>query len=157
MGERVRAERHDGGIAVSELEQRVAYLHGLASGFNLREASKEGEVLMEVLDVLDLMASSIARVESEHEDLEEYVESLDEDLTELEEDYYELEEGEVVEVECPACGASIELEGDEEEEGQALDLTCPECGVALTGGAGEEHGRRRQGDGDDVLRDDRPQ
>lgn len=142
---------------MSELEQRVAYLHGLASGFNLREAGKEGQVLMEVLDVLDLMASSIARIESSHEDLEEYVESLDEDLTELEEDFYELDEGEGegAEVDCPACGATIEVEGDEEEEGQALDHTCPECGVLVSGAAGEARGRPRDADGNGA-REHRP-
>lgn len=143
---------------MSELEQRVAYLHGLASGFNLREASKEGQVLMEVLDVLDLMASSISRIESAQEDLQEYVESLDEDLTELEEDYYELDEGEDdegAELECPACGATIEIEA-EEEDGHTLDLTCPECG-ALVSEAADGGRERRRGAEDEGLQERRPQ
>lgn len=149
---------------MSELEQRVAYLHGLASGFNLRDASKEGQVLMEVLDVLDLMVSGITRVETAHEDLEEYVESLDEDLTELEEDYYELDEDgeDGAEVECPSCGMTFDVEEDEEEDAQALDLTCPGCGVlvgeatdeAAGEGAGEGEGRPR-GLGDGGVRERR--
>lgn len=135
---------------MSELEQRVAYLHGLASGFNLREASKEGQVLMEVLDVLELMASNIARVESAHEDLEEYVESLDEDLTEIEEDFYDLDEGEedVAEFQCPACGSTFEIQGGEADDEDNLDLTCPECGVLVNETAGGADNRPRgQGGG----------
>ncbi len=119
---------------MSDLKQRVAYLQGLASGFNVAEGSREGQVLKEVLDVLDEMADSIARVEQQQEELEAYVESLDSDLSDLENDYYGVEdgeyddEGEVWEVTCPDCGTVVEVEADYDD---AESATCPECGAAL--------------------------
>lgn len=115
---------------MSELEQRVAYLHGLASGFNLREESKEGQVLADVLDVLDLMAGAISRVETAQADLEEYVESLDEDLAELEEEFYE-DDLPTWEVTCPRCGTTIEVDEDDYDDEGRLNLACPECGAPV--------------------------
>lgn len=115
---------------MSELEQRVAYLHGLASGFNLREESKEGQVLADVLDVLDLMATAISRVETAQADLEEYVESLDEDLAELEEEFYE-DDIPTWEVTCSQCGTAIEVDEDDYDDEGRLNLSCPECGAPV--------------------------
>lgn len=115
---------------MSDLTQRVAYLQGLASGFNVTEASREGQVLKEVLDVLGLMAENIARIEQDQEELEAYVESLDSDLSELEDDYYgtEGDEEEVWEISCPHCGTVFELEADGEDRAETV---CPECGASL--------------------------
>lgn len=118
---------------MSDLKQRVAYLQGLASGFNVGEGSREGQVLREVLHVLDEMAESIERVEQQQEELEAYVESLDSDLSELEDDYYGIEdgdfddEGEVWEVTCPDCGTVVEWDAGDDAE----STTCPECGAAV--------------------------
>lgn len=133
---------------MSELQQRVAYLHGLASGFNLREGSREGQVLADVLDVLDLMATAVTRLESKQEELESYVESLDEDLAELEEDVYgDEDEVETWEVTCPECGATVEVEDEDCDDEGRLELTCPECGALIHERDGEEaQGKAEHGD-----------
>lgn len=120
---------------MSDLNERVAYLQGLASGFNMGEGSKEARVLAEVLDVIDMMAKRIDELEAEQEDLKVYVESLDSDLAELEDDYYsyqdEDENGGNWEAECPHCGSPIEYEEEEDYEDEHIDLTCPECGALI--------------------------
>lgn len=117
-------------MAVSEIKERLAYLQGLVSGYNLEDESREGQILVEVLGVLDRMAAGLARVEDSQNELEAYVESLDSDLTDLESDVYGTED-EVVEVTCPQCGHDVEVDEDDLDEEGRLDLTCPECGEPL--------------------------
>ncbi len=131
---------------MSELQERVAYLHGLASGFNLREGSREGQVLADVLDVLDLMASAVSRLEARQDELESYVESLDEDLAELEEDVYGEEDAETWEIACPDCGTTVEVEEDDYDDEGRLELTCPECGALIHDREGEQTQGKKDGD-----------
>lgn len=112
---------------MSELQERVAYLHGLANGFKLEESGREGQVLVEMINVLDLMAANIARVEIAQEEMEGYVESIDADLGDLEEEV--LEEDETVwEFTCPNCGVSIEVAEEDYDNDGVVEFSCPECG-----------------------------
>lgn len=115
---------------MSDIKERLAYLQGLANGYNLQDESKEGQILVEMLGVLDQMASTLMDIEETQTELESYVESLDSDLSELEGDFYGADE--VVEVRCPECGTDWEVEETGSNGTDALDLTCPGCGEPLS-------------------------
>lgn len=125
-------------MAVADLKERVAYLQGLATGFD-DGADRRDQVLREVLDLLGLVAERIAGLEKAQRELESYVESLDEDLAEMEDDFYVSEE-ELEGVVCPLSGAEVEVE--EEEEGG--DLSCPECGHTFERRGRDAVGTRRE-------------
>lgn len=125
-------------ITVSEVKERLAYLQGLANGYKLRDESREGQILVELLGVLDEMATELSRVEQAQSGLEAYVESLDSDLNDLEEDFYGADEEEVIELTCPNCGLDVEVGDDDWDEEGRLDLTCPDCGEPLPALEAEE-------------------
>lgn len=66
--------------------QRIAYVQGLADGLNLEESSKEGQILLELVDVIAELADV---VDEKLEDLESYVDVVEEDLADLEDYVYD--------------------------------------------------------------------
>ena len=66
--------------------QRIAYVQGLADGLGLEESSKEGQILLELVDVVAELAEV---VDDKFEDMESYVDVVEEDLAELEDYVYE--------------------------------------------------------------------
>lgn len=119
------------------LFERVAYLRGLCEGIGFSEETKEGKILLEIVDVLGEFADSIVELSDRQDEIEEYVEAIDEDLEILEDDFYEDEqEGDdemnFIELSCPSCGEEIEIDEDllyDEES----DIICPVCdGVIIS-------------------------
>lgn len=74
------------------LYERVAYLRGLCDGMDISSDSKEGRLLMEIINVLGEFSDAMVDLEEEQLELGEYVESIDEDLSDLEADFYDLDE-----------------------------------------------------------------
>ncbi|MCD1147151.1 hypothetical protein LQU94_03350 [Peptoniphilus sp. KCTC 25270] len=68
------------------LLQRIAYLEGLAEGLGFEENSKEGQILLELIDIVGELAET---VEEQFIEVEEYVDAIEEDLSELEEYVYD--------------------------------------------------------------------
>ena len=113
------------------LFERVAYLRGLCEGIGLSEDTKEGKVLLEIVDILGEFADSIVELSDKQEELEEYTEAVDEALFDLEDDFYEDDdddEVDFVELSCPACGEEIEVDEDllYDEESDIICLVCEE-------------------------------
>lgn len=119
-----------------DLMARVSYLKGLADGLSLDEESKEGKLLLRIIDLLDDMAGAVVQLQSDYEELVEYSEAIDEDLAELEDDFYEDEDEdedddnddyECFTVECPNCGEMVEINADLLHTGGPVKVTCPLC------------------------------
>lgn len=131
------------------ITERAAYLQGLVKGLDIDESTKEGKLLIALVDVIDDMAASIADLEEVCGELDEVVDVLDEDLSELEEDFYSFDEEydddcdcdcdydcddcdcddeELFEVTCPSCKDTIYLDEGMLEEGS---MDCPNCGQLL--------------------------
>ncbi len=121
------------------LFERVAYLKGLAEGLNIKEGSKEGKLLLGIIETLEEFAEAIVELDEHQEEMAEYVEALDEDLMDVEEEVFEDEdfddeddeeydddEIEFAEVNCPYCDEEIyvdeELLAEEDNE-----IVCPKC------------------------------
>jgi len=111
------------------LSERVSYLRGLAEGLGIKDDTKEGKVLTNMIDILDDIVDAISELEASQSELDEYVETIDEDLSEVEEELYGEEDDDdsddFVEVECPNCHDTVYFD---EETFEAEDkLICPNC------------------------------
>ena len=138
---------------MSELKEQVAYLQGLADGMEISEDSKEGKLLLAVLDLLGDMADEMEDLSDAQEDLEEYVDAMDSDLADLEEEVlgYDDEEedggccccddedGEYVETTCPNCGEVVCFDADIlDNEDDLIEVVCPVCDSVVFSNDGEE-------------------
>jgi hypothetical protein len=115
-----------------DLKAQVSYLKGLAEGLALDEESKEGKLLLRIVDLLDEMAHEIEQLKTEYEELFEYTEALDEDLADLEDDFYEDyddheddDDYECFTVECPNCREMVEISEDLLHTDSPVKVTCP--------------------------------
>lgn len=138
------------------ISDNVSYLRGLAEGMQLASASKEGLVIVKMLDVLDQMAQTFADMQDAHNELSDYLETVDSQLTELQNsvngeemddddfDEDELDDEDMddededmeeddfsddnvyFECVCPACKSVFYV--DANELGDDVKHICPACG-----------------------------
>lgn len=126
------------------ISENAAYLKGLAEGLDINDSTKEGKIILKLLELVGEMAEKIELLEGTTEELYAYIEEIDEDLGNLEEDllldddedvdYSDLNEDEdypesfedddYYEIECPSCGEKICFTDDVDIE----ELVCPACG-----------------------------
>ena len=127
------------------LNEKAAYIKGLADGLGVDETTKEGKLIAALIDLTSEMATAIAEQEKQIETLHDYIEEIDEDLGEVEELLYEDDECDCddcdcdcddcdcccdencFEIECPACGRTICFDCNADPE----ELACPACGEKL--------------------------
>jgi endogenous inhibitor of DNA gyrase (YacG/DUF329 family) len=151
------ADEEAGGVPMSDLRRRVAYLRGLAERYDLAESGREGRVLSEVIQVLREMALDVDEMAQSQRDIEDYVEAIDNDLLCLEECVYENDTGDesapvpeepeetppdedkppeldgdtdpdtYIELECPSCHRPVYFAEHLFAE-DGIQLTCPHCG-----------------------------
>lgn len=116
------------------VNERVAYIKGLAEGMKLDTEKGEGKLISEMLEVLEDIGYEMTDLEDEVYELEDQVEAIDEDLGDLEDDYYEDECDccsccdAPYEVVCPSCGETIYLDEDDLD---CESIDCPFCGEKL--------------------------
>ncbi len=110
------------------LYERVAYLRGLCEGIGLSEDTKEGKILLEIVDVLGEFADSIVELSERQDDTEEYLDAVDDDLSDLEDAFYEEDDDDInfVSMSCPNCGEEIEIDDDLLYDDES-DIICPVC------------------------------
>jgi len=70
------------------LFQKVAYLKGLADGLGIDDSTKEGKLLLHIVETLEEFADVMEEIVEDQIDLEEYVNFIDEDLADVEDDIY---------------------------------------------------------------------
>ena len=128
------------------LSERVSYLRGLADGLDISDDTKEGKLLKVIIDVLDDVAISVEEVEDEQKALLDDIDDIDARLEDAEDIIYEDcdcdcdcddddcccgcdcddEDIEYTDLECPNCGAEIELDSAIIDEEKNV-LICPDC------------------------------
>ena len=74
------------------LTEKVAYLRGLAEGLGIEDSSKEGKMILHIVDALEEFADVLDETLENQMELEEYVNFMDEDLADLEEDIYGIDD-----------------------------------------------------------------
>jgi ribosomal protein S27E len=118
-----------------EITEKVAYLKGLVEGFGFDKSTKEGKVILTILDILDDLALAVSDLEDGMEQLSEQVDEMDEDFSDLADDFYDDDEdddedfdGELYEVTCPSCHHTVCVDEDMLDEGE---IVCPNCGETL--------------------------
>lgn len=112
------------------LFEKVAYLKGLSDGLELDETTKEGKLLVKIVDTLEDFADAIADLDDEVEDLIDFIDIIDEDLSDLEDFVYDEDfdfEDEFDEFECTNCGTILYVDEDDFDEFGNLELVCPDC------------------------------
>ncbi len=137
------------------INEKAAYIKGLAEGLNLDDSKPEVKVINELLALVSDMADELNEVECEVDDVSDVVVELQDEVSELESDFdefaeavanvmedfaygddeYDDDEDELFdednpdyEVKCPDCGAEIVVDEDTLLEGE---INCPNCGNEL--------------------------
>jgi len=151
-----------------KLNEKCAYLRGLAEGMKLDTEKAEGKLIAELIKLCEDMAEEIEELDEAVDQLQDYAEELDEDLGEIEEFVYDLEDD--CECDCEDCddedddfgcdgdcegcsGCDYEDDCDNmrcalcsncgdticfDEEMDPEKIVCPACGTPLVGSAEEE-------------------
>jgi len=115
------------------LYEKVAYLKGLADGLELDNSTKEGKILVKIVETLEDFADAISDLDEEVEEIMEFVDIIDEDLADLEEVVFEEEfYDDFDEFECPNCGTVLFVDEDDFDENGNLEVVCPDCGEEYT-------------------------
>lgn len=113
------------------ISEKVAYLKGLAEGLDLDTAkSKEAKLISVMIGILEEVGLSIEDLEENADALGEEIDAISDDLSDVEEVVFGEDEEEPLdddffEVECPTCGADIEINEDVLAVGE---VECPSCG-----------------------------
>ena len=119
--------------------EKISYIKGLTDGLELDTETKEGKILAAIIDLLGDMSEEICEIEGALDDMTEQLDAVDEDLSTVEDILYDdecdcdcdecdCEDGELYEIECPACHDTIYLDEEMlEDEG----IECPNCGTPL--------------------------
>ena len=122
--------------------EKVAYLKGLADGYGIDPATREGKLLSTIVDILEDLALEVEDLGCDLDELEEGLDAVSEDLADVEEILFEDEEEEddedeededdyepvFYEAECPTCGEVVTFDEGVLNQG-AID--CPSCGENL--------------------------
>ncbi len=109
---------------MEHLYEKVAYLRGLAEGMELNESSKEGKVLLQIIETLEEFTDAIVELDENQLELTDYVETIDEDLEDVEDELFD-EELDSLEVQCPKCQEILII--DDEDLFDDENIHCPEC------------------------------
>lgn len=124
---------------MENIKEKVSYLKGLSDGLGITHESKEGKMLLAIIDVLDDVAEELECLDESHAELDEYVEAIDEDLSEIENDIYGEEEDSdeeddeddgMAEIECPKCHETIYVDAEMLDDDDDK-ITCPNCGEPI--------------------------
>lgn len=116
------------------ISEKVAYLKGLAEGLDLDTSkSKEGKLISVMIGILEEVGLSIEDLEENTVALGEEIDAISDDLSDVEEVVFGEDEDDdcccgdedFFEVECPSCGAEIDIDEDVLAAG---NVECPSCG-----------------------------
>ena len=77
---------------MSYLTEKMAYIGGLAEGLDIDETTKEGKLLMAIVEAISDIADEIDEIEEYQDEMQAQLDEVDEDLAEIEDIFYEDED-----------------------------------------------------------------
>lgn len=117
------------------LTEKLSYIQGLCEGLELDGTTKEGKVLLAVVELLDELTDTVSQLDSDIDEIYEEIDAIDEDLTDVEDALLYDDEDE--EESC-SCGHHHDEEDEDEdmsefydEENPIYEITCPNCGEVV--------------------------
>lgn len=126
---------------MDKLVKNAAYIRGLCDGLEISDSTKEGKVLLAIVELLEQMSSEIVDIKESYAELDNFVDAIDESVSDLEEVVFEEdghscgckshnEEEDYIELDCPNCENRVFLDKEmlEDEE----DILCPNCNEVIT-------------------------
>ncbi|MBP0979951.1 MAG: hypothetical protein J6Q18_00140 [Oscillospiraceae bacterium] len=105
------------------LTEKLAYIQGLCEGLALDDTTKEGKVLLAVVELLDDLTDTVSQLDSDVDQIFDELDAIDEDLTDLFD-----EENPLYEITCPKCGEIVCMD---EDMLFSPDCACPNCGTSF--------------------------
>lgn len=115
---------------MSYLTEKMAYIGGLAEGLDIDETTKEGKLLMAIVEAIADIADEIDEIEEMQDDIAAQLDEVDEDLDAIESIIYDdeddFDEDDEFGIECPNCGDMIYLDA-ETLENCGDKIVCPGC------------------------------
>jgi hypothetical protein len=69
---------------MEQVANRIAYLRGLTEGMGVNEGSREGKILVELVELMDDLSGELRELHARVEETERYTEAIDEDLEDVE-------------------------------------------------------------------------
>ena len=140
-------------MIMMSLTEKLAYIQGLCEGLALDETTKEGKVLLAIVDLLDDLTDTVSQLDSDVDQIFDEIDAIDEDLTDVEDALLYDDEDEEDD-DCCCGGHGHHHHGDHEckcghhhhddeedeewededltdlydEENPLYEITCPKCG-----------------------------
>ena len=141
------------------LTEKLAYIQGLCEGMELDGTTKEGKILLAIVDLLDDLTDTVSQLDSDVDQIFDEIDAIDEDLTDVEDALlYDDEDEDDEDDDCCCgghghhgdhkckCGHHHDDEDDDEwddedededltdlydEENPLYEITCPKCGETV--------------------------
>ena len=115
------------------INEKAAYLKGLAEGLNLDKNTAEGKLLTALIEAFDELSHAVSDTIEDVEYLNDYIEEIDEDLGEVEEILFEDDEEDYDDEEEFECDGNCECcdEDCDMDNGDFFEVVCPSCGETV--------------------------
>lgn len=119
------------------MKEKVAYLQGMAAGMEIDKSTKEGKLVLALIDVLSEVVEEMSSFRDQQLELEEYIEAIDEDLADVEDELYgedeypDEEDTNYIEVECPQCNDIVKFDSSILINEELNEVKCPNCGAVV--------------------------
>lgn len=118
------------------ITEKIAYIQGLAEGLGVNDSTKEGKVIIAMLDVLKDIGLTVEETDEELDDIADIMSDMEESISDLEDEVYgdydedddELDLEDLYEVTCPSCNNTITIDYEILDKSK---IACPNCGEDL--------------------------
>lgn len=117
---------------MNSVNSKVSYLKGLVKGLEIDKNSKEGRIIVEIINVLDDVSEEISDMAHNQRYMSEHINEIDGELSDLldavmyddtgsfEDAYDNFEE-----LKCPNCNDMVYIDRGIMEQGK--EIACPNC------------------------------